>query len=56
MKYEIIKMDGLYVIFKGEKLICACETIEDAKERISRYKTTRQRKEQTNDIYGRRPR
>lgn len=43
MKYEIIKLDGLYCIFKvglrDRRIICATETLKDAKERVEKYKS-----------------
>lgn len=39
MRYEIIKIDGLYCIFKGERIVSAHETLKQAKEVIAKYKT-----------------
>ena len=44
MKYEILVLDGLYCIFKDGRIICATETLKDAKERVKLYKS--ERKEQ----------
>lgn len=38
MRYEIIKIDGIYVIFKGDRIVCAYETLKEAKEAVARYK------------------
>lgn len=38
MRYEIIEMSGLYVIFKGDRMVCAYETLKEAKEAVARYK------------------
>lgn len=38
MKYEIVIMDGLYVIFRGDRMVCACETLKQAKEAVARDK------------------
>ena len=38
MRYEIIKIDGVYCIFKGERIISAYETLKQAKEAVQRYK------------------
>ena len=38
MKYEIIKIDGVWCIFKGERIISAFETYKEAKEAVARYK------------------
>lgn len=37
MKYEIIYIDGLYCIFKRERIISAHETLKGAKEAVKRY-------------------
>ena len=36
MRYEIIEMDGLQVVFKDSRMVAAYETLEKAKQGIER--------------------
>lgn len=38
MKYEIIKLEGVYCIFRGERIISAFLTLKEAKEAVERYR------------------
>lgn len=38
MRYEIIKIDGLYCIFKGDRIVSAYHTMKEATEAVSKYK------------------
>lgn len=39
MKYEIIYLDGLYCVFKNDRIVSAFDTKEKAKEAIKQYRT-----------------
>lgn len=41
--YEIIKLEGLYCIFKGDRIVCACETRKEAEETVAKYKAAKKK-------------
>ena len=41
MRYEIIKIDGVYCIFKGQNIVCAYETMKEAIEAVKRFKASK---------------
>lgn len=43
MRYEIVRMDGLYCVFNEERIIAAFETLKEAKEAVRRYKKERRK-------------
>lgn len=43
MRYEIIKIDGLYCIFRGERIICAQQTLKQAKETVAKLRERKSR-------------
>lgn len=38
MRYEIAEMDGLWVIFKDKRMVCAYESYKEAKEAVKRMR------------------
>ena len=38
MRFEIEEMDGLWVIFKDQRMVCAYETLDEAKEAVKKMK------------------
>ena len=39
MRYEIIYLDGLYCVFKNDRIVSAFDTKEKAQEAIKQYRT-----------------
>lgn len=38
MKYEILYLDDLYCVFISSKMYCSCNTFNEARKTIDKYK------------------